>query len=86
MCYFFINSIGKNLETKSADIYKVNAPKLYIKMKQPVNAKHFLISVRSELGLDYSEVGTKFLQYVVVKFHSHLLMRKMKAEVSNFPR
>lgn len=76
----------KKLEPKSGDIYKVSAPKLYIKMKQLINAKHFLVSMRSGLGLDYSEVGTKVLQNVVVKFHSHLLMREIKAGVSNFPR
>lgn len=55
-------------------------------MKKFINAKHFLVSVRSGLRLDYSEVGIKFLQNVVVKFHSHLLMKKIKAGISNFPR
>lgn len=76
--------MGKNLEPKSRGI--LSAPKLYIKMKQLINAKHFVVSVRSGLGLDYSEAGTKFLQNVVMKFHSHLLMKKIKAGVRNFPR
>jgi len=78
--------VGKNLEPKSGDICKISAPKLYSKMKQLINAKHFSVSVTSGLGLDYSEAGTKFLQNVVVKSHSHLLMRKIKAGVSTFHR
>lgn len=54
-------------------------------MKQIINAKPFLVSVRSGLGLE-SQVGTKFLQKVVVKFHSHVVKRKIKAGLSNFPR
>lgn len=55
-------------------------------MKQNTNAKYFFVPVRSELGLDYSEGGIKFPQNVVVKFHFHLLMRKIKEGLSNFPR
>lgn len=76
---------GKRREPKLGDISTIKLPKLYIKMKQIINAKPFLVSVRSGLGLE-SQVGTKFLQKVVVKFHSHVVKRKIKAGLSNFPR